>query len=111
MCIMDEQWKPLSHNKIQDGYYVSSYGRIRYGNNDPYEPEYHSSNGYDYSLFGLYREGNDVIQHQLFPIDDLIGVTFIPVPNELENKPIKIIHIDCDNRNNNISNEKFSNLS
>lgn len=104
---MNEQWKPLSHNKIQDGYCLSSYGRIRYEDNDPYEPEYHSSNGYDYSLFGLCREGNDIIQHQLFPIDDLIGMTFIPVPNELENKPIKIIHIDGDNRNNHISNLKW----
>jgi hypothetical protein len=104
---MNEQWKPLSHNKIQNGYYLSSYGRIRYEDNDPYEPEYHSSNGYDYSLFGLCREGNDIIQHQLFPIDDLIGMTFIPVPNELKNKPIKIIHIDGNNRNNHISNLKW----
>ena len=41
------------------------------------------------------------------PIDDLIGMTFIPVSNELKNKPIKIIHIDGDNRNNHISNLKW----
>ena len=102
---MYEQWKPLSHNQIRNGYYLSSYGRIRYEDNDPYEPTYHSSNGYDYSLFVLKNNEGDPSRHQrLFPIDDLIGITFIPISEELENKPIRINHIDNDLRNNHINN-------
>ena len=99
-----ETWKQLIHNQINDGYYLSTYGRIRYRNNEPYEPTYPSSNGYNYSLFVLKYENNDIPHHQLFPIDDLLGITFIPIPKELKNKPIKITHIDGDTRNNHISN-------
>lgn len=103
--MLSEKWKQLSHNQIRNGYYLSSYGRIRYEDNDPYEPTYHSSNGYDYSLFVLKNNEGDPSRHQrLFPIDDLIGITFIPISEELENKPIRINHIDNDLRNNHINN-------
>ena len=103
--MLPEKWKPLKHSQIHDGYYLSSYGRIRYEDNDPYEPTYHSSNGYDYSLFVLKNNEGDPSRHQrLFPIDDLIGITFIPISEELENKPIRINHIDNDLRNNHINN-------
>lgn len=99
-----EIWKPLIHNQIEDGYYLSTYGRIRYKDNEPYDPTYPSSNGYNYSLFILRYEGNDIPHHQLFPIDELLGLTFIPIPDELKDKQIKIIHIDGNNRNDHISN-------
>ena len=36
----NEIWKPLIHNQINDGYYLSTYGRIRYKDNEPYDPSY-----------------------------------------------------------------------
>lgn len=99
-----EQWKSLNHKQIQDGYYLSSYGRIRYENNDPYEPEYHSSNGYDYSCFVLKEEYRTNSISRLFPIDDLIGMTFLTSHPTLRDVRVKINHIDGDNRNNNLSN-------
>lgn len=99
-----EQWKSLNHRQIQDGYYLSSYGRIRYKNNDPYEPEYHSSNGYDYSCFVLKEEYRTNSISRLFPIDDLIGMTFLTSHPTLRDVRVKINHIDGDNRNNNLSN-------
>lgn len=99
-----EWWKSLNHKQIQDGYYLSSYGRIRYENNDPYEPEYHSSNGYDYSCFILKEEYRTNSISRLFPIDDLIGMTFLTSHSTLRNVRVKINHIDGNNRNNNLSN-------
>jgi len=99
---MKEIFKPLSHPLIQDGYMLSCNGYIKSSLNDsikPYYPSYHSSNGYDYESFVL-KDGT----LQLFPIDDLLCYTFIPIPDELINKRIKVNHIDGNNRNNCIDN-------
>lgn len=102
----NEIWKRLIHDKIADGYELSSYGRIRIlnqANSNPYEPSYHSTNGYDYELFLLKSENNDFKQ-QLFPIDELLASTFIPIPDELDGKRLTVKHINGDNHNNHISN-------
>ena len=95
-------YKPLSHPLIQNGYMLSCNGYIKSSLDDsikPYYPSYQSSNGYDYESFTL-KDGT----LQLFPIDDLLALTFIPIPNELQNKRIKVNHIDGNNRNNHIDN-------
>ena len=100
-----EQWRSIENNQIHEGYYVSSCGRLRYRDNDPYYPEYHSSNGYDYSLLMLrIKYKNDIPRFKLYPIDDLIAIVFIPVPNELKDKPITVNHIDGNKRNVNLVN-------
>lgn len=106
----EETWKPISFMDIKkDTYEISSYGRIKLISVDNiYEPEYHSTNGYDYSLFMT----DDVIA-KLYPIDLIVAKTFIPVPQELI-ETIKnghdifdVIHIDMNNRNNNVGNLKW----
>lgn len=99
-----EIWRKLHHPYINDGYYLSTYGRIRYKNNEPYDPTYPSSNGYDYSLFVLKYVNNDIPHHRLFPIDELIGITFIPIPEELKGKLLTIKHINGDTRDIDLSN-------
>ena len=102
---MSEVWKQLNHYLVADGYQLSTYGRIRYKDNDPYEPEYHSTNGYDYSLFVLKKEFHENgMTSRLFPIDDLIGLTFLTPSTTLRNVRVKINHIDGNNRNNNLYN-------
>lgn len=102
---MSEVWKQLNHYLIADGYQLSTYGRIRYKDNDPYEPEYHSTNGYDYSLFVLKKEFHENgMTSRLFPIDDLIGLTFLTSSTTLRDVRVKINHIDGNNRNNNLYN-------
>lgn len=104
---MNEIWKSLKHPKIVDGYMLSSHGRIKNSIDDnikPYEASYHSSNGYDYEKFVLKEEYRNISTVQLFPIDDLIAMTFIPVPDGLKGKRVKVNHIDGCNRNNHIDN-------
>lgn len=102
----NETWKPLIHPDIKDGYMLSSYGKIKNSLDDSipsYEPSYHSSNGYDYEKFIL-KDGSC----RMFPIDDLIALTFIPIPEELKDKKVKVNHIDEDNRRNNIDNLEWT---
>lgn len=47
---------------------------------------------------------NDVPHHRLFPIDELLGITFIPIPKELEGKLLTIKHINGDTRDIDLSN-------
>lgn len=107
MCYFNEAWMSLKHPKISDGYMLSSHGRIKNSIDDnikPYEASYHSSNGYDYEKFVLKEEYRNISTVQLFPIDDLLCMTFIPVPDELKGKRVKVNHIDGCNRNNHIDN-------
>ena len=90
---MDEIWMSLKHPKIVDGYMLSSHGRIKNSIDDnikPYEASYHSSNGYDYEKFVLKEEYRNISTVQLFPIDDLLCMTFISVPDELIGKRVKV---------------------
>lgn len=102
-----EIWKTLVHPMIQDGYMLSSHGRIKNSIDDnikPYEASYHSSNGYDYEKFVLKEEYKTKSNVKLFMIDTLIASTFIPMSDELKGKRVKVNHIDGCNRNNHIDN-------
>lgn len=107
---MIELWKPLIHDKINDGFELSSLGRIRSSIDkmiEPYEAEYHSTNGYDYSLFLMKFDPMHMttkLEHRLFPIDELLAQTFIPIPDTLIGKMLTVHHIDGDTRNNRIDN-------
>ena len=93
-----EVWAPIEYPNIVSGYMISSHGRIKSSTDDsaqPYEPSYHSSNGYDYAYFVT----NDR-DTQLFPIDDIVASTFLMPDKELYGKPIKVIHINGNNRDN-----------
>lgn len=93
-----EVWAPIEYPNIVSGYMISSHGRIKSSTDDsvqPYEPSYHSSNGYDYAYFVT----NDR-DTQLFPIDDIVASTFLVPDKELYGKPIKVIHINGNNRDN-----------
>ena len=97
-----EIWAPLEYPNIVSGYMISSHGRIKSSTDDsvrPYEPSYHSSNGYDYAYFVT----NDR-DAQLFPIDDIVASTFLVPDKELYGKNVKVIHINGNNRDNHADN-------
>lgn len=95
-------WKPLQHPMISNGYLISDKGHVRNKDCDESEylsADYHSSNGYDFIMLIVkeeYRINNSLFM--LFPIDELLGMTFIPIPKELKDKPITIKHINGDTR-------------
>ena len=98
-------WKPLHHPSIQDGYMISPNGDIRHKDIDEsksYTASYHSNNGYDYAIFM-----NKAMQPQLFPIDEILGIVYIPIPDELVNKPITIKHINGDTRDISLDNMEW----
>ena len=88
---------------IQDGYLISDSGDIKceISPENEYRSElYHSTNGYDYAMFIVkeeYRINNSLFM--LFPIDEIIAIAFIPIPEELTNKRITVKHIDGDTHN------------
>lgn len=97
-------WKPIIHPDISSGYLISPEGYIKTkGMDDEYmiiEPSYHSTNGYDFVLLNN-KEYEEV---QLFPIDDIIAMTYIPIPNSLKDKRIKVSHINGDTRDISLDN-------
>ena len=104
MEIIVEEWKPIiDHPEIIDGYYISSYGRIKFNiDGIPYDPEYISSNGYVFGLFKLNQEASQRFMciFKLFPIDELVGLLFITIPESLYNKNLMIVHDDGNLSNN-----------
>ena len=90
-------WKQINHPDIQPGYLVSPQGYIKAKGVDDdkciKEPSYRATNGYDFVL--LY---NKDLKLQLFPIDDIVAMAYIPIPSSLKNKPIKVSHINGDTR-------------
>ena len=98
-----EYWIDLQHPDVHDGYMISSIGRIKTKDESCFEkparPSYHSTNGYDY-----FRLLNKELKIQLFPADELVAIGFILIPNNLQNKPRVVKHLDGNNRNNNASN-------
>ena len=97
----DERWVSVIHPKIKmNQYEISSHGRIR-DIRGVYYPEYHSTNGYDYTLMSLQDEDG----MRLFPVDILIATGFLlSISNIDASKPIKVIHINGDLRNNHATN-------
>ena len=108
---MTELWKPLIHDDIIDGYQLSTFGRIRFNDYEPYEASYHSTNGYDFSMFVLKpNETNGLViisKQRLYPIDDLLAMTFIQPSVNLVSKRVKVVHIDGDLRNNEVNNLRW----
>ena len=99
-------WHPITHPNIADGYMISQYGDIKQCSNPDtpsYKASYHSSNGYDYAIFM-----NKEMKPQLFPIDDIMAMTFITVPDELKGKRVKVIHINGDNRDISLDNLEWT---
>ena len=105
---MDQQtiWKPINHPDILPGYLVSPQGYIKFkGMNDKdaiIEPSYHSTNGYDFMLLN-----NKDMTLQLFPLDDIIAYSYIPIPESLKDKPIKVSHINGDTRDISLDNLRW----
>ena len=96
-------WKPVNHPDILPGYLISPEGYIKaegMKNKDAIiEPSYHSTNGYDFMLLNN-KDGN----LQLFPLDDIIALAYIPIPSSLKDKPIKVLHINGDTRDISLDN-------
>lgn len=103
MQTLNEEWITVIHPDIKPNEYeISSYGRIR-DIRGTHKPEYHSTNGYDYTLMTL-KDNKGV---RLFPVDMLVASAF-PSSNDIDNgKPLKVIHLDGNGRNNNVTNLKL----
>ena len=90
-------WKPVNHPDILPGYLISPQGYIKAkdikDDDCIKEPSYHSTNGYDFMLLN-----NKNMTLQLFPIDDIIAMAYIPIPESLKDKKIKVSHINGDTR-------------
>lgn len=105
--IILEYWKPLKHNEIVDEYYISTDAKFKTSIEKAYTNFYHSTNGYDFIslvIKELYY-GKKLTRH--FPVDDLVAQTFIPIPDELIGKPVKVEHIDGNLRNNHYENLRW----
>lgn len=99
---MDLIWNEIDHPNILPGYVISQYGDIKQSilpDEQSYKASYHSSNGYDYAIF-INKDGKP----QLFPIDDLLALTFIPIPKSLQSKRVKVNHINGNTRDNDLGN-------
>ena len=96
-------WKPVNHPDILPGYLVSPEGYIKFkdikDDDCIKEPSYHSTNGYDFMLLN-----NKDMTLQLFPLDDIIAMAYIPIPSSLKDKPIKVSHINGDTRDISLDN-------
>lgn len=95
------KWEPIHHPDIMSGYYASTKGDVYHENssNNIIKPEYHSTNGYDFILL---CDNNR--NPRLFPIDDIIAITYIPIPKSLMNKRVKVNHINGNTRDNDLGN-------
>lgn len=98
-------WREINYPQIAPGYVVSPDGYIKAQSIDDssmFTTNYHSTNGYDY--VSLYNINGHI---QLFPIDDIIALTYIPIPKELKEKLLKVIHINNDTRDISLNNLKW----
>ena len=96
-------WEPVNHPDILQGYLVSPEGYIKASGMKDEDaitsPSYHSTNGYDFMLLNN-KDGN----LQLFPLDDIIALAYIPIPESFKDKPIKVLHINGDTRDISLDN-------
>ena len=96
-------WEPVNHPDILPGYLISPEGYIKASGMKDEDaitsPSYHSTNGYDFMLLNN-KDGN----LQLFPLDDIIAMAYIPIPESFKDKPIKVSHINGDTRDISLDN-------
>lgn len=100
-----EVWAPIGYGGIVKGYMISTFGRLKCELNDnvePYEPTYHSSNGYDYAKFLTQNK-----DFRILPIDEIVVDTFIESTIYLHRHGRIIIHEDGNLRNNHVGNLKI----
>ena len=99
-------WKPINHPDILPGYLISPQGYIKAEGIDDKDaitsPSYHSTNGYDFMLLNN-KDG----KVQLFPIDDIIAYAYIPIPESLQSKKVKVSHINGDTRDISLENMEW----
>lgn len=95
-------WKQINHPDILPGYLISPDGYVKaesIDDKDAFTSSYHSTNGYDFVLLN-----NTNGELQLFPIDDIIAMAYIPIPESLKDKKIKVSHINGDTRDISLDN-------
>ena len=96
-------WKEITHPDILPGYLISPEGYIKAkdikDDDCIKEPSYHSTNGYDFVLLN-----NKETRLQLFPLDDIIAMAYIPIPVSLKGKNVKVSHINGDTRDISLEN-------
>lgn len=107
--MISEIWKPLKHSVIKnDAYLVSSYGRIKPIDDTDWSDEefdkqlYLSSNGYNYYPFIILKDGHQ--SSMMFPIDEIVAETFMPIDDAFIGKSITVKHKDGNTRNDNVKN-------
>ena len=100
-------WKPVNHPDILPGYLVSPEGYIKANGVKDEDvitsPSYQSTNGYDFMSL-INKDG----RVQLFPIDDIIAMAYIPIPISLKDKPLKILHINGNTRDISLNNLQWT---
>ena len=106
---MNEIWVKLIHQDVEDGYEISSRGRVRAksSNIKPITANYHSTNGYDFIPLIPRKTSDELLNHisiKYFPIDELLATAFISIPSNLEKVNLQVRHIDGDTRNNDLDN-------
>lgn len=95
-------WKQINHPDILSGYLISPDGYVKAStldDKDAFTASYHSTNGYDFILLN-----NKDMKLQLFPLDDIIAMAYIPIPESLKDKRIKVSHINGDTRDISLDN-------
>lgn len=102
MVVADEELWVLIDNIDEikpNEYSISSEGHIRSSLFEAHDPEYKSTNGYDYTLMAC-TDGT----LRLFKVDKLMVMIFNKIPKELLGLPIWIKHINGNTRDNHLDN-------
>ena len=101
------EWKILNYFDILQSYEISNEGSVKFlGTDVVIRNVYESSNGYNFVRL-LTRTADYSATLRYFPIDDLVAHTFVPIPDELIGKPVKVEHIDGNLRNNHYENLRW----
>lgn len=102
MVVADEEMWVLIDNIDEikpNEYSISSEGRIRSSLFEAHDPEYKSTNGYDYTLMTC-TDGT----LRLFKVDKLMVMLFNKIPQDLLGLPIWVKHLNGDTRDNHLDN-------
>ena len=107
---MNKIWRHIDSNLVKrlldfdvdDIYDVSTNGEVRSSLTFQTIQERLSQNGYTH--VPLLEHGCDIRYPKYRPVDDIVGLMFLDIPNDLKEKHIKIHHINGDFSDNDISN-------